>query len=294
MPASRSSVASELDSVEAAGPWPPNHVAGVVSRERAPRGERGVVKESRRRGPIELRLDRRDVIAAGRTGVRPAVPQIDAGVQRACEPVARPCVDRRGVQLISRPVFLLRIGPETVIVHLGRSFVFRVDVEEGVGRAAESIHLQLAVDEKCAAQCAANGGAGGDRVVEQVGAPVTDAERLPLRRPGAREQQLPPVVPVAALDTFEQAAIQESIGPHDERTLPLGPQRRALQAPIQLDLSGARLWIRGWCRRRRLRVRSLAAWSVRQPAPLSWPAPVRVDRTGLRPAPRRASGTPPG
>ena len=141
-------VAAELDSVEAAGPRAPNQIAGVVAGECAPRGERGVVEESRRRGPIELGLDRGDVIAAGRAGVHAAVPQIDAGVQRAREPVARPGVDRGGVQLISGLVFLLRIGPETVVVHLGRSLVFRVDVEEGVGRAAESIHLQLAVDEK--------------------------------------------------------------------------------------------------------------------------------------------------
>ena len=45
-----------------------------------------------------------------------------------------------------------------------------------------TIHLQLAVDEQCAAQRAANSGPRGQSVVEQIRAPVTDAERLALRR----------------------------------------------------------------------------------------------------------------
>ena len=57
-------VASELDPVEAAAPGAAHQVAGVESRERAPRGKRGVVEQSGRRGRVELGLDRRDLIAA--------------------------------------------------------------------------------------------------------------------------------------------------------------------------------------------------------------------------------------
>ena len=106
-------------------------------------------------------------------------------------------------------------------------------------RTAQTIHLQLAVVELCAGKRAASGGPRGEQVVEQVRAPVADAEGLALGRACARENQLPAVVAFAGLDPVDQAAIQETVDPDDERILPLGPQRRVLLTARELDLPDA-------------------------------------------------------
>ena len=111
---------------------------------------------------------------------------------------------------------------------------------------------------------AARGGPRGEQVVEQVRAPVADAVRLALRRACALENQLPPVVAFAGQDPVDQAAIEETVDPGDERMLPLGPQRRVLLPARELDLLDAR--------RRRRR----PGWPVVS-APPARPAPARVD-----------------
>jgi len=185
-----------------------------------------------------------------RPGVRGAIPEIDAGVQRACEAVAGPPVDRSGIQLIACAVVLARFGAQTVILHLRRPFVLRVDVDERVLRTAQAIHLQLAVDEQCASQRAANRGPCGQSVVEQIRAPVTDAEGLPLARTGAGEKQLPSVVALAGLDSFDQPAIHEAVGPGNERILSLRPfDQPAIDSATGPIVAGRSLLARMTCAR---------------------------------------------
>ena len=247
-------VAFELDPVEAAAPGAAHQVAAVVCRERTIRGERGVVEETGRRGRVEFGLNRRDIFVVHGTVVGGAVAEIDAGVQRAREAVAGATVDRRRIELVPGPVFLPRVGPKPVVLHVRRSFVLGVDVDERVLRTAQTIHLQLAVVELGAGERAARGDARGEEVVEEIRAPVTNAVGLALGRASSRQKQLPPVVAVTGADPFNQAAIHEPVDPANERTLSLGPQRGVLLTARELDQPETRRCLRGRTGRRCLRV----------------------------------------
>ena len=106
------------------------------------------------------------------------------------------------------------------------------------------------------------------------------------------EKQLPPVVALAGLDAFDEAAIHQTVGLDDERILPLGPQRRVLLTSRQLDLLGARRGL-GWRRGRgRLRVRGICALRVGAAACVSVGACARRGGAGQVPdEQRRADGS---
>jgi hypothetical protein len=59
--------------------------------------------------------------------------------------------------------------------------------------------------------------------VEEVRPAIADADGLALSVARAGEEELPPVVAFAALDAFEKAAVEETIGLDDERILALRP-----------------------------------------------------------------------
>src|SRR5262245_64007789 len=75
-------------------------------------------------------------------------------------------------------------------------------------------------------------------VVEQIGAPITNPERLTLIGPCASKDHLPPVVAGAALDAFAETAVEETVGSCDEWIFALRPQRGLFLTTRALDLIG--------------------------------------------------------